>query len=150
MTITLCLLLFGLAAAHLAPDTHFGKIMRRTLIEAPARWLEGTKPLKLAVRLAVLVAMACAVSGAPELAAVVGLGDLALYFDAAALALLMGAVVTYKSLLAPIATRTRRSMVDCVRGLAARRRRGRALHPRRQKPRAASDADKPEPSWAFA
>jgi hypothetical protein len=97
--------LLCLAAAHLAPDTGIGKAMRRALIDAPARWLESVTPFKLIVSTLALVAFAAVIWGAPEFAAILGIGDLAFFCDATAFMLVMGVAVAYQSALLPFANR---------------------------------------------
>jgi hypothetical protein len=149
VVIIVCVVLFCLAAVHLAPDTKIGKAMRRALIDVPARRLESTAPFKLIVGALALVAFAALISGAPEFAVMMGIGDLAFFCDATAFLLVMGVVVAYQSSLQPFANKlVQRASNSLARITGARGRR--ALRVRRLKRPSASDVDEPDPAWAVA
>ena len=138
-------LLFCLVAAHWASETSFGKAMRRALIDAPARWLADATPLKLIVGTLALVAFAAIISGAPEFAATMGIGDLVFFGDM----LVVGVAVAYTSVLLPFAkTLFQRAANLLTRFTVART--GRAVRVRRPRRLPSFDSDEPEPAWVLA
>ena len=143
-------LIFCWAAAPWAPDTGFGKVMRQALIEAPARKLAQTTPLKLAVGIVALASLFAFMLSAPELVPLIGFGDLALYFDAAALTLVMGAVMKYKSLVLHITTSLRQWAANAFCSVAGMGRKLGTRRVRSLKSPTAPDDKEPEPAWAFA
>jgi cobalamin biosynthesis protein CobD/CbiB len=145
------LLLMALCAALWAPDTLIGKSLRDVLIDLPAKTLSRASPLKVIVGLLVFLALVAFIFSAPELVAIMGLGDLSIYLDFTIISILMSTAVRLKSVLA-YAIRLVRSIA--ARGIPQRKRvgsRDRLSHPRRPKsPPSDDEGDAAEWGWAFA
>ena len=149
MLIAAELLLLVLCAMLWAPDTPIGKSFRAVLIDAPARILNRATPLKVVIGLIVLLVLLVFIFGAPELVALIGLGDLYVYLDIAVISILMNAAVRSKSVFT--------YAIRVVRGIAARKippwkragPRNRRLHPRRPKSTSSDDEGGAEWGWAF-
>jgi cobalamin biosynthesis protein CobD/CbiB len=149
MLIAAELLLLALCAALWAPDTPIGKSLRVVLIDRPAKTLNRATPLKVIVGLIVFLALVAFIISAPELVAIMGLGDLSIYLDFTIISILMSAAVRLKSVFA--------YAIRLVRGIAARdiprwKRAGprnRLSHPRRPQSPPSDDESGPEWGWAF-
>jgi cobalamin biosynthesis protein CobD/CbiB len=149
MLIAAELLLLALCAALWAPDTPIGKSLRVVLIDRPAKTLNRATPLKVIVGLIVFLALVAFIISAPELVAIMGLGDLSIYLDFTIISILMSAAVRLKSVFA--------YAIRLVRGIAARdiprwKRAGprnRLSHPRRPQSPPSENESGPEWGWAF-
>ena len=146
--LTVLLLLAGLGAA-LAPDTAIGKTLREALIELPARLLNRDR-LSLIIAVVAFVGLVTFLAGAPELVALVGLADLSLFVDIAALGLVLGSAVRLKIVRAAVAEISRRLVGRLanigsprVRATVRARRLGRSR-------RARSNDPDPLGGWALA
>jgi cobalamin biosynthesis protein CobD/CbiB len=143
------LLLLALCAALWAPDTPIGKAVRNVLIDLPAKTLSRATPLKVIVGLIVFLALVAFIVSAPELVAIMGLGDLSIYLDFTIISLLVSTAARLKSVLA--------YAIRLIRGIAQsnipqwRRagRRNRLSHPRRPKSPPSDDEGGAEWGWAF-
>jgi hypothetical protein len=143
------LLLLALCAALWAPDTPIGKSLRVVLIDAPAKTLSHATPLKVIIGLIVFFALVVFIIGAPELVALMGLGDLYFYLDITVISILMNTAVRSKSVLA--------YAIRLVRGIALRKipqwkrsgPRNRLLRLRRPKSPPSDEEGGVEWGWAF-
>lgn len=140
------LFLLALVVVGWAPDTPLGKTLHAWFIEAPARALNNLSPAKVIVGSIVLVFLIALALSAPELVAIMGLGDLYLYLDAAVIAMLIGAAARVKFVLG--------HALHVSRNIVARWNRSGAYdrQPRQQKsklPRSSDEVD-PHGDWAFA
>jgi hypothetical protein len=143
------LLFLALCVALWAPDTPIGKSLRVVLIDAPAKTLSRATPLKVIIGLIVFLALVVFIISAPELVAIMGLGDLYFYLDITVISILMSTAVRLKSVFA--------YAIRLVRGIAARdipqwkraEPRNRLSHPRRAKSPPSDDEGGAEWGWAF-
>jgi hypothetical protein len=141
------LLALGFLFVAFAPDTDAGRTLRRALVDAPARMLNGG-PLRVISSLVVVVALIAILTAAPEMVVLTGMADVALYLDVVALALLVGALDRIKATAAAVIAVTRR-VLDRVTGRvgpARSRSRGRKA----RKPRRPSNGDDAWPGFAYA
>lgn len=140
------LFLFAFAMVALAPETHLGKMLRQALVAAPAQMLNGG-PIKLLAAAFVLVGVLGFAFAAPELIALVGVADLALYLDVMAVALIVGAIAQFRGFGSTALRWARRYLL----GPAIRLRPGRGRRPRSpvRKPRS-DDDDGPFGAWTLA
>jgi hypothetical protein len=149
MLIAAELLLIALCATLWAPDTPIGKSLRVALIDTPAKTLSHATPRKVIIGLIVFLALVGFIISAPELVAIMGLGDLYLYLDITVISILVSTIVRLKSVLTPA--------IRLVRGVAARdipqwKRAGprnRLSHPRRPISPPSDDEGGAEWGWAF-
>jgi cobalamin biosynthesis protein CobD/CbiB len=144
------LLLMALCTALWAPDTLIGKSLRDVLIDLPAKTLSRATPLKVIVGLLVFLALVAFTFSAPELVAIMGLGDLSIYLDFTIFSILMSTAIRLKSVLAYAIRLVRRT---AALGIPQRKRvgsRDRLSHPRRPRSPPSDDEDDAEWGWAFA
>src|SRR6516225_7862964 len=99
MLLMIELFLLTFAVIALAPDTTLGEALRVWLIETPARALSRLTILKAVVGLIVIACLIGWAVSAPELVAMVGVGDMSLYLDAAVIAMLVSAITRLKFVL---------------------------------------------------
>jgi hypothetical protein len=148
MLIAAELLLLAFCAALWAPDTPIGRLLRILLIDAPAKTLSRATPLKVIIGLIVCFTLLVFIFGAPELVALMGLGDLYFYLDITVISILVNTAVRSKSVLA--------HAVRLVRGIATRKTaqrkqagpRHRPSRPRRLKSPPSDEGDA-EWGWVF-
>lgn len=164
-TMVLCV---ALALVVLAPGTAIGRLLRRLLIDLPARKLNQARPAHLA---AGLVALSLAVAvivyaktegmmvvaqGFPEGWAWFAMFDVATYVDAIALLALLAATVRLRAaydVLRASTARAKRGALQFIAALKARQGRRATLAPdrnRRRTPTAPSDEDRAWPVLAPA
>jgi len=150
MSITEGLLFLAIFVALWVPDTPVGKILRRALIDDPARMLSNTTPLKTVVGVIVFFALIAFVIGGPEVVAIMGIGDLSLYLDITVVTLLVSAALRFKSALTQAMTHAREIAARIV--VPGNRARARNLRsrPRRPKSPPSDSEDGAEWDWAFA
>ncbi|MGH6889659.1 MAG: hypothetical protein ACREHF_10755 [Rhizomicrobium sp.] len=149
MLIALEVLILALCAVLLTSDTPIGNAVRALLIDAPAKASWDATPLKLIVRLIVIVALAAFVIYAPEWIMLFGFGDLMIYLDVGIILLLISAADHGRSSFTSVA----RFAGNIARGLVARwnRRRGRSRVSHLRKPKApSSNDDEAGYGWALA
>lgn len=149
--LTLCvLLMFGSLAAVLAPESHFGKGFQRLFVDRPARLL-SRGPAKIIVAAVVMVALIAIAAAAPEIVALVGLGDLSIYLDLVVVSVVLGAAKGFRTASLSLVPALRR----CVASLLAMplplgRQNSRVPRVRRpQRPKPDDDAA-PWEAWAIA
>jgi hypothetical protein len=148
MLIAAELLLLALCTVVWAPDTLIGKSLRVVLIDAPAKALSRATPLKVIIGLIVFLALVVFIFGAPELVALMGLGDLYFYLDITVISILMSTAVRLKSVLAYAIRLVRIAARDIPRWKRAGPR-NRLSHPRRPKSPPSDDEGGAEWGWAF-
>lgn len=138
------IVLFCLAGAGLAPQAPLGRWLNEALVRRPALWLAAGGGLRLAVSaLAVLmiIAFSC---GAPEMAALIAVGDLTLWIEVMSLAALAGAGARIRL--------HRQRLASLARWMQApsQRARPRSPGPARRAVAKPSRKPDPEPEWAYA
>lgn len=140
--------LLVLAVAAASGNTPLGKHLRVLLLEAPARVLNGMTPRRVAIGSVVILCLMAMVLFAPEWVAMIGLGDLSMYFDITIVALLLSAVSRSKSM-AAYATRLGRVIASRFYmrfgGPTARSR-----HARLRKPKLPKASDEDGAGWQGA
>ena len=150
MLLMIELFLLTFAVIALAPDTTLGEALRVWLIETPARALSRLTILKAVVGLIVIACLIGWAVSAPELVAMVGVGDMSLYLDAAVIAMLVSAITRLKFVLTQ-AIRVGQKVTEHVVGRSNRNgARDRRPRQRRRKPPRSSDDVDPLEDWAFA
>jgi hypothetical protein len=141
--------LLALAVAVASGDTPLGKYLHALLIETPARVLSGMTSRRAIIGSIVILCLMAMVFFAPEWVAMVGMGDLFMYFDITIVALLLSTVARSKSVVTSV---TRLSRVIASRlhtrfgRPMARSRRVRLRKPKLPK---APDEDGAIWQWAF-
>jgi hypothetical protein len=145
------LFLLALAAMAWAPETPFGKSLRDWLVEKPAGAIGRLTPAKIVIGLIVAVLLIGMAMSAPEIVAMIGFGDLAVYLDAAVIVSLLAWAARLKF----AAQQTVRLGRALSRRLVARRHgnrtRARKTHRHRRKSPPSSDEEAgPFGGWAFA
>ena len=144
------MLILSLAAMAFAPDIPVSKALRHWLIEAPANALNKLTPMKLIVGLIVLVGLVAWAMSAPEIVAMIGIGDLSAYLDAVAIMALMGAAARLKFVLSE-AVRLARAVVGYrAKPFKANRARSRQSRAHRSRLFPSRADDEPHGAWAFA
>jgi hypothetical protein len=146
MLIAAELLLMALCAALWAPDTPIGKSLRAALFDISAKTLT---PRKAIIGLIVLFALIGFIISAPELVAIMGLGDLYFYLDITVISILMSTAVRLKSVLAPAIRLVRSIAARDIRQSKRAGPRNRVSHPRRPKSPPSDDEGGPRWGWAF-
>lgn len=144
------IVLLAFAVVAFMPDAPLGKALRFWLIEAPVRAVDGLSVKKIIVGTIVLICLIGFAMSAPELVALIGFGDLAVYLDAAVIAMLLGAAERLRFVLKPVLRLGRDIAARCAArasGGRARDRQTRRHKPKR--PRPSGDAD-PRGDWVFA
>jgi hypothetical protein len=142
------LLLLALCTALWVPDTPIGRSLRVVLIDAPARALSRATPLKVIIGLIVFLTLVVFIFGAPELVALMGLGDLYFYLDITVVSILMSTAVRLKSVPA-YAIRLVRIAAHKIPRWKRAGPRNRLSHPRRPKSPPSDDEGGAEWGWAF-
>jgi hypothetical protein len=143
MLVMMEIFLLALAVVALAPDTPLGKTLRVWLIDAPVRAAAKLTPAKIIIGAIVLVCLIGMALSAPELVAMIGFGDLAVYFDAVVIAALVAAATRMRFVLA--------HTVRLSRNLSARfiarrnRHRSRNRQSRRHRPLLPPSSDEDDP-----
>jgi hypothetical protein len=150
MLIATGLLLLVLCTVLWARDTPIGKSLRVVLIDAPAKILIRTTPLKMALGLVVFLVLIVFIFGAPELVALMGLSDLYFYLDFTIVAMLINTAVRLKSVLACSIRLLRRRAPREIPQWKRAGSRNRLSRPRRPKSLPSADEGGPEWGWAFA
>jgi hypothetical protein len=150
MPIILACAALAVIVMRLAPHSAAGLVLRRLLVEAPARWLSGLRRAHVILVILSLLALWAAVAiartegaplvaqGMPEAMTWILSLDVASYMDAVAIAFLLAAGVRVKAL-----KTVARAAIDRVL-----RRPVRAARPRRRRPqraRAPANDDEPAP-----
>jgi hypothetical protein len=133
------LLLLALAFLAWAPDTQLGKTLRAWLIDAPARAITDLTLAKVVVGAIVLVCLVGWAISAPELVAMIGFGDLAVYLDAAVIAVLLSATERLRVAREPAIRLSRIILGRFLTWITGSRTRQTRL--RRQKPRPSGTSD---------
>ena len=100
MLVMMEIFLLALAVVAFAPDTPLGKTLRAWLIDAPVRAAAKLTPANIVIGAIVLVCLIGMAVSAPELVAMIGFGDLAVYFDAVVIAALVAAATRMRFVLA--------------------------------------------------
>ena len=143
MLLMIEIFLLALAVVALAPDTPLGKTLRAWLIDAPVRATAKLTPAKIVIGTIVFLCLIGMALSAPELVAMIGFGDLAVYLDAAVIAALVAAAARLRFVLAPT--------VRLSRNLSARfigrrnRRKSRNRRSRRHRPLLPPSFDEDDP-----
>jgi hypothetical protein len=150
MLLTAGVLVLSLIIMALAPDIPITKALRFWLIEAPAAVLGKLTPMKLIVGLIVLVALVAWSMSAPEIVAMIGLGDLSAYLDAAVIMALLGATARLKFALSRAVRLVQTLMTFRAKLFGASRARSRQLRPRHSRSLPPRADDEPHRPWAFA
>lgn len=144
------LLAFAFLVVAFTPDTNLGKALRRVLVDGPARLLNGG-PLKVFVALVVVAGLVAFAVGAPELVALIGMADLSVYIELAALSFILSAVTGLRTASRSGVAATRRCFGRAARAPARlRRRRVRTRRTRKPRRQAANDDGRPFGVWAAA
>ena len=128
-----------------APDTDAGRTLRRALVDAPARMLNGG-PIKVISSLIVVAALIAIMTAAPEMVVLTGMADMALYLDLVALALVVGAFDRLKATAAAAITVTNRVLARATGRVGQPRSRSRGRKAR--KPSRPSNSDDAWPAFA--
>jgi hypothetical protein len=139
------LLIVALAAAVFVPDTPLGKTLRAVLIDAPAKALEQATPFKAITGLIVFLILVALMVGAPEWIAIMGLGDLWIYFGIIIAATLTGSASRLKY----AALQVSRAIAACVMARSSRVR-GRRRNLRVRRPKLPPSGNEVEPQWDWA
>jgi len=142
------LLVLAFVAAVWAPDTPLGKNLRTVLIEAPAQALKRATPLKIIVGLIVFLGLVAFVLGAPEIVAMIGLGDLSIYLDFTVVVILLSVVARLKSTVIHTVGLSRAVVARVI--ARANRTKARNRRPRMSRPKLPSSTDENAPHWAWA
>jgi hypothetical protein len=142
------LLLLAFAVAVFAPNTPLGKTLHAVLIDAPTKALERATPLKVITGLIVCLILVALMVSAPEWIAIMGIGDLWIYFDIAVVSMLVGSAVRLKYAAIQVIQVSR----AIAAGVVARsnRIRGRSRHLHLRRPKLPSSTDEVEPQWDWA
>ena len=127
------ILLAAGAVARLCPDTPLGRLLNRSLIEAPAAWLDSPSPRKIIVAVAVVIF----VLAAPEMALLVG-ADLTLFVEATVAASLAVGQLRWRQLVQRI-TAASRGLAQGIQRLGKTS--GRQAGGRRERPRSLDDGE---------
>jgi len=141
------MLILSLAAMAFFPDIPVSKALRHWLIEAPANAFNKLTPMKLIVGLIVLVCLVGWAMSAPEIVAMIGIGDLSAYLDAAVIMALLGAAARVKFALSEAVRLARTVIAYSAKPFNANRTRSRQRRSMSFPPRA---DDEPHGAWAFA
>jgi hypothetical protein len=150
MELVTLVFIFALAIVAWAPDTPLGKALHNCLVEAPVRIVENMTPKKIVIGAIVLVCLIGFAMSAPELVALIGFGDLAVYMDAAVIAMLLTAAARLKFVLTQVMRFSRTvaaRLAIRTNGNGARKRGSRRHRPKLPRP---SDDAEPHAGWAFA
>ncbi len=135
--------LLALAVVAFAPDTPLGKTLRAWLVDAPVRAAAKLTPAKIVIGAIVFVCLIGMALSAPELVAMIGFGDLAVYLDAAIIAALVAAATRFKFVLAHTMRLNRTLSARFITRRNAHRSRHRRS--RRHRPSLPSSSDEDEP-----
>ncbi len=141
------ILILAIAAilfALMFPDTETGRFAKRHFVAAPARWLNGLSPLKMAAVVAgFLFVVALSVAFPPDLI-IFAAGDLTAYFEVIAGVVLAATQVRYRRIA---------SAVTNLRGIVMRplrRPARRALRVMKTAVTRLRPSDDDDPSWRYA
>lgn len=143
------ILLLPLVLIAVAPDAPLAKTLRVWLIDAPAQALDRLTPARAVVGLIVLALLVAWMMSAPETVAMIGIGDLSAYLDAAIIAALIGTAARVKFVLSATVQLGRMSL-RLGRRVGADKARSRQPRRRQSKPRAPSGDADPDGVWALA
>jgi hypothetical protein len=144
------MLILSLVVMTFAPDIPISRALRHWLIEAPANALSKLTPMKLIVGLIVLVFLVGWAMSAPEIVAMIGIGDLSAYLDAVVIMALMGAATRLKFVLSEAVRHARTAVTNEGKLLSANRARNRQPRLRRSRSFPSRADDEPHAAWAFA
>jgi hypothetical protein len=148
------------------PETRIGGVLRRLLIDNPARWLAKLKRGQVLLALVIFAALAAAYAIGRQDGLIVagqmtaeGLTyamafDLATWLDVTAIALAIAVTLRFRDAIRPAATQARQWARRCAGMLMATftslaRGRDRRARPKLQ-PRHGEDPDRPAPGFAWA
>lgn len=144
------MLLLSLVVMAFAPDIPIAKALRSWLIEMPASALNKLTPTKLIVGLIVLVLLVAWAMSAPEIVAMIGIGDLSAYLDAVVIMALMGAAARLKFALSQVVRLARAAVTQQAKPFSTNRSRSRQPRLRRSRSFSSRSDDEPSGAWAFA
>ncbi len=144
------MLILALVIMAVAPNIPIARTLRHWLIEAPAIALSKLTPLKLIVGLIVLACLVGWAMSAPEIVAMIGIGDLSAYLDAVVIMALLGAVARLKFVLSEAVRLAQTVVTKRARLFTANRARSRQPRLRRSRSFPSRADDEPHGAWAFA
>jgi hypothetical protein len=153
----------AVAAAVWFPDTAVGAVLKRLLIERPARILNAVRRGHVATAVVVVGALGLAYAfgknegllaasqASGDVIAYLAAGDLISSIDVLAIGLLIAATVRFREAIGPAAARARQ-WAGGLGGSMARvaRSRARRIRSGARRPRGGEDSDRPAPGLAWA